>query len=68
MAESDITLMQRMDLENARLRKRVAELELQAERLRRENDRLRAEVGNCGGESMVERAAEAHAEAQRGGE
>ena len=68
MTESDITLMQRLDLENVRLRKRVAELERQAEHLRRENDRLRAEVGNCGGEPMVERRAQAHAGEQRGGE
>jgi hypothetical protein len=35
-------------------------LERQAEHLRRENDRLRAAAGNCGGEPMVERRAQAH--------
>ncbi len=41
-------------------------LEAQAEHLRRENDRLRATSGHCGGEPMVERRAQAHAEKEAG--
>uniref|UniRef100_A0A6M3LF05 Uncharacterized protein n=1 Tax=viral metagenome TaxID=1070528 RepID=A0A6M3LF05_9ZZZZ len=49
-----------------RLKVRVAELERRAEHLRRENDRLRAAAGNCGGEPMVEQRAQAHTEKEAG--
>ena len=42
--------------------RRIEVLEHQVEHLRRENDRLRAAAGNCGGEPMVERRAKTHEE------